>query len=118
MNNATAGSHELEVTSVDGAFVAGEVFMIDGAAEEISDCFLATVGVVREASARSNREVVEHEERTEVTESGRSNRTSHCSTGAFGLFNGLENLCNATGLGRGGCERRVVGRDDRKADER
>ena len=58
MNNATAGSHELEVTSVDGAFVAGEVFVVDGAAEEICDCLLAAVGVVWEACAGSDGEVV------------------------------------------------------------
>lgn len=117
MNDATAGSHELKIASIDSAFVTGEVFVVDGAAEEVSDCFLAAVWVIREASARSNGEVVEHEEWAEVAESGCSDGSSHCSTGTFGLFNGLEDLSNATGLGRGGCERRVVGRDDREADE-
>lgn len=42
--------------------VAGEVFVVDGAGEEVSDCFLPTVRVVREAGAGVDGEVVEHEE--------------------------------------------------------
>ena len=56
--DAAAGGHELEVAGVDGAFVAGEVFVVDGAAEEICDCLLAAVGVVWEACAGSDGEVV------------------------------------------------------------
>jgi hypothetical protein len=48
----------LEVTSVDRAFVAGEVFMVDSAAEEVCDCFLTAVGVVWEACAGSDGKVV------------------------------------------------------------
>lgn len=50
MDDAAAGGHELEVAGVDGALVAGEVFVVDGAREEVCDCFLATVRVVGEAS--------------------------------------------------------------------
>lgn len=117
VDDAAAGGHELEVAGVDGAFVAGEVFVVDGAAEEVGYCFLAAVRVVREASAWCNRKVVEHKEWAEVAEFGRSDRSSDCSSSAFGLFDGLEDLCDATGLRRGGCEGRVVGRDDREADE-
>jgi len=115
--DSTAGCHELEVAGVDGAFVAGEVFVVDGAAEEVGYCFLAAVGVVWETCAGGDGEVVEHEERAEVTEFGRSDGSSHCGSSAFGLFDGLEDLGDATGLGRGGCEGRVVGRDDREANE-
>lgn len=43
---------------MDGAFVAGKVFVIDGAAEEVGDCFLAAVRVIGEARARGDGEVV------------------------------------------------------------
>ena len=56
--DASSCRHELEVACVNGAFVAGEVFVVDGAAEEVCDCFLAAVGVVREACAGSDGEVV------------------------------------------------------------
>ena len=36
---------------MDGACVAGEVFVVDGAAEEVGYCFLAAVGVIGEACA-------------------------------------------------------------------
>ena len=102
---------------MDSALVASEVFVVDGATEQVGHCLLAAMGVIREASARSNGEVVEHEEWAEIAESGCSDGSSDCSSGTFGLFNGLEDLSDATGLGRGGCERRVVGRNDREADE-
>ena len=60
VHDPPAGSHELEVTGFDGAGVAGEVFVVDGAVEHVGDCFLATVGVVREASAGGDGGVVEH----------------------------------------------------------
>lgn len=44
MHDAAIGGHELEVAGVDGAGVAGEVFMVDGASEEVGYCFLAAVG--------------------------------------------------------------------------
>jgi hypothetical protein len=84
--DASSCRHELEVTSVDCALVASEIFMVDGTAEEVCDCFLTAVGVVWEACAGSDGEVVllgcvsylipssngsqeatyEHEERCEV----------------------------------------------------
>lgn len=44
VDDAAAGRHELEVAFVEGAGVAGEVFVVDDAFEEVCDCFLATVG--------------------------------------------------------------------------
>jgi hypothetical protein len=35
----------LEVAGFDGAGVAGEVFVVDGAGKEVGDGFLAAVGV-------------------------------------------------------------------------
>jgi hypothetical protein len=43
---------------VNCALVASEIFMVDGAAEEVCDCFLTAVGVVWEACAGSDGEVV------------------------------------------------------------
>jgi hypothetical protein len=43
---------------VDRALVASKVFVVDGAAEKVCDCFLAAVGVVWEACAGSDGEVV------------------------------------------------------------
>lgn len=43
---------------MDGSFIASKIFVIDGAAEEVGDCFLAAMGVVGEACARGNGEVV------------------------------------------------------------
>lgn len=43
VDDAAAGGHELEVTLVEGAAVAGEVFVVDDAFEEVCDCFLAAV---------------------------------------------------------------------------
>lgn len=42
--DALAGGHELEVSGVDCAAGACEVFMVDGALEEICDGFLAAMG--------------------------------------------------------------------------
>jgi hypothetical protein len=44
VDDAAAGRHELEVARVEGARVAGEVFVVDDAVEEVCDCFLAAVG--------------------------------------------------------------------------
>ena len=43
---------------MNGTFVAGEIFVVDGAAEEVCDCFLAAVRVIWEACAGSNGEVI------------------------------------------------------------
>jgi len=43
---------------VNSAFVAGKVFVVDGAAEMVGDCFLAAVRVIGEACARGDGEVV------------------------------------------------------------
>lgn len=43
VDDAAAGGHELEVALVEGAAVAGEVFVVDDAFEEVCDCFLTTV---------------------------------------------------------------------------
>lgn len=42
MDNATTSGHKLEVTLVDCALVAREVFVVDGTLEEVGNCFLAT----------------------------------------------------------------------------
>lgn len=44
VDDAAAGGHELEVAFVEGAAVAGEVFVVDNAFEEVRDGFLTTVG--------------------------------------------------------------------------
>lgn len=66
MHDSPAGRHELQVSRLDGAFVAGKVFVVDGPREQVSNCFLAAVWVVWEAGARADAEVVEHQERSEV----------------------------------------------------
>lgn len=43
---------------MDGAFVASEIFVVDGTAEEVGDCFLTAVRVIGEACARGDGEVV------------------------------------------------------------
>lgn len=43
VDDAASGGHELEIAFVDCAFVASEVFVVDGAVEEVGYCFLATV---------------------------------------------------------------------------
>ena len=48
VHDALSRCHELEIPGVDGACVAGEVFVVDGAAEEVGYCFLAAVRVVGE----------------------------------------------------------------------
>lgn len=47
VHDSAAGGHELKVTGVDGAGVAGEVFVVDGASEEVSYRFLATARAAR-----------------------------------------------------------------------
>lgn len=47
MHDSAAGGHELKITGVNGAGVSGEVFMVDGASEEVSYSFLATACAVR-----------------------------------------------------------------------
>lgn len=54
--------HELQVARSDGAFVSGEVFVINSAGEEICYCFLTAMWVVGEPGTRVDCEVVEHEE--------------------------------------------------------
>lgn len=44
MDDSAAGGHELEIAFVDCTFVAGEVFVVDGAFEEVGYCFLTTAG--------------------------------------------------------------------------
>lgn len=44
VDDAAAGGHELEVALVEGAAVAGEVFVVDDAFEEVCDGFLAAMG--------------------------------------------------------------------------
>lgn len=61
--------------------------MVDGAVEEVGDCFLAAVGVVREPGAGGAGEVVKHEKGGEVAEFGGADCASDSSTHAFGLFN-------------------------------
>ncbi len=105
VHDASACGHELQVARLDGAFVASEVFVVDGAVEDVGYCFLASVGVVGEACAGGDGGVVEHEEGAEVAEGGGSDRATDASTGAFGLFCGEEGLldcprhCHVCGLG-------------------
>lgn len=58
MDYTSTGGHELEVTGLDGAFVACEVFMIDSAVEEISDRFLSSVWMIRETGTGRDGEMV------------------------------------------------------------
>lgn len=46
VDDATAGGHELEVAFVEGATLAGEVFVLGATAEDVCDCFLATMRAV------------------------------------------------------------------------
>lgn len=62
--------------------------MVDSALEEVGNCFLAAVGVVREPGAGGDAEVVKHEKRGEVAEFGGADCASDSSALALGLFNG------------------------------
>ena len=92
MHNAATGRHELEIALLDSAFVACEVFVVDGARQEVCDGLLPTVRMVGEASARRNGEVVEHEEGREVAKLGRAYASPHPCACAFRLLNGKEGL--------------------------
>jgi hypothetical protein len=45
VHDAPARGHELQVAGFDGPGVAGEVFVVDGAGEEVGDGFLPAVGI-------------------------------------------------------------------------
>ena len=63
----------------------------------VGDGGLASVRVVREASALADVELVEHEERGEVTEGRSSNGPSDSSTSAILGFKGENALDNGSG---------------------
>lgn len=42
MDDTASGGHELEIAGMDRAGVSGEIFMVDGALEEVGDCLLPT----------------------------------------------------------------------------
>lgn len=129
--DASSCRHELEVASVNGAFVSSKVFVVDGAAEEVCDCFLAAVGVVWEACARSDGEVVlwghvsrltvlqnineatyEHEEGSEVLQLSCANRSSDSCACSFGLIDRLKHFADLARSGSRGSQGGVIGRDD------
>lgn len=99
---------------MNGTRVAGEVFVVDGAGEEVSDCFLPTVRVVREAGAGVDGEVVEHEEGGEGAEGWGADGAADGGACAFGLGACEEGGGEGTGGhfwggGVGGRERGVEG---------
>ena len=115
VHDAAAGRHELQVARLDGAAVAGEVLVVDGAVQQVCDGLLAAVGVVGEAGARLDAEVVEHEEGREVAQLRGADGAAHLGAGALGRLDGEEGLLDtsrdghvgggeAVGCGRGrGC---------------
>lgn len=102
MHDPPARGHELQVPGVDGAGVAGEVLVVDGAGEEVGDGFLAAVGVVWEAGAGVDGEVVEHEEGGEGAEGGGADGAADGGAGAFGLGAGEEGFGEGAGVGHCG----------------
>lgn len=84
--------------------------MVDSALEEVGNCFLAAVGVVREPGAGRDGEVVKHEKRGEVAEFGGADCATDSSAHAFGLFNGQEDLADCARdrhvCGFVGCEKK------------
>ena len=73
--------------------------MVDATGEEIGDGFLAAVRVVGESGALADGEVVEHQEGGEVAQFGSADGSAHAGAGAFGLFDGMEDLADGA---RGG----------------
>lgn len=94
---------------MDGAGVAGEVFVVDGAGQEVGDGFLAAVRVVREAGAGVDGEVVEQEEGGEGAEGGGADGAADGGAGAFGLGKREEGCGEGAGVGHfeRGAEERV-----------
>ena len=72
MHYPPACGHELQVPGFNCPRVAGKVFVVHGAFEQVCDGLLPAVRVVGETGARRDGEVVEHEEGGEVSELGRA----------------------------------------------
>lgn len=108
MHDAAAGGHELQVAWANGAFVPGKIFVVDATGEQVGDCFLAAVGVVRETCAAADGEVIQHEEGAEVAQFGGADGPADARAGAFGFFDGQEDLTDCAGDGHIG-----EGEDDR-----
>lgn len=124
MHDATARGHELEIASLYGALIAGEVFVVNGSGEEVCDGLLTTMGVwgfvsvsirrdaagvevltIWKASTWRNCKVVEHEERTEVSQFRSPYTSPHSCARTFRLFNGEERFGD---LARRGCCERLI----------
>lgn len=117
MHDSAAGRHELQVSAVNGAPVASEVLMVDAALQQVGNGLLASVGVVRKTSARSDAKVVKHQEGREVAELGRADAAAYAGAGAFGLLASEKEVGNLARLHAGLVlgEGRVRGRHDGQA---
>lgn len=133
VHDPATGGHELQVALVYGAAVAGEIFVVDGAREEVGDCFLAAgkivsdvdfVGLgeergclpmrmVRETCAWWNGKVVKHQEGREVAQLRRADGAAHAGACTLRLLNGQERFLDLAWRRRG----QWLVRDDGEATE-
>lgn len=92
---------------MDGAGVAGEVFVVDGAGEQVGDGFLAAVRVVREAGAGVDGEVVEEEEGERARRAAVPMERRTVAPAPSGWASARKDVARARGWGilRGGGER-------------
>ena len=102
MHDPPARRHELQIPRANGALVSGEVLVVHPARQEVGDCFLAAVGVVGEAGAGLNGEVVEHEEGGEVAQLRGADGAADARAGAFGLLDCGEDFTDGAGGGHFG----------------
>lgn len=94
VHDALARRHELQIARLERALVAGKVFVVEGALEQVRDRLLAPVRMIREARSGRDREVVEHQERREVSKAWRPDGAPHPRSDALGLLNCQERLAD------------------------
>lgn len=93
---------------MDGALVAREILVVEGAFQHVRDGFLTAVRVIGEPGAGRHGEVVEHQKGRKVPQFRRADGASNARANTLRLFDGKKSLPDRSWL-RHRCRRGVKG---------
>lgn len=88
MDDASPGRHELQIPLVQQSLFACEIFMFHRAGEHVRNRLLSPVRMFAEARAGRDKEMIEHEEWSQVFLRGNADAATDLSAYTFGLGGG------------------------------